>query len=84
MANFQICGDLISSINSPQEIGKYVPPPGALRYVGVHMCENNGLKYRSYPKHILTMIQKSPLNKDFVGFCLKFDLLNRFESEEFE
>ena len=23
-------------------------------------------------------------NKDFMGFCLKFDPLNRFESEEFE
>ena len=29
------------------------------------------LKYT--PKHILVMIKKSPLNKDFVWFFLKFD-----------
>ena len=40
------------------------------------------LKYTS--KHISAVIQKSPLNKDIVGFCLKLDPLNRFESEEFE
>ena len=34
------------------------------------------LKYT--PKHILVMMQKSPLNKDFVGFCLRFDPLNSF------
>ena len=36
------------------------------------------------PKHILVKMQNSPPNKDFVGFCLKFDLLNRSESTEFE
>ena len=32
-------------------------------------------------KHILVKMQNSPSNKDFVGFCLKFDSLS-FESKE--
>ena len=46
----------------------------------VYTCMNNSWKYT--PKHILVMVQTSPLNKDFVGFFLKFDPLNKLESEE--
>ena len=42
----------------------------------VHTCMNSGLKYT--PKHSLVMMQKSPLNKDFVRFCLKFDSLRGY------
>ena len=48
----------------------------------VYMCEHHLLKF--IPKHILVMMQKSSLKKNFAEFCLKFDPLNRFESKEFE
>ena len=56
---------------------------GALRYAGVHMREQ-----RFWNKPLNTFqwsrCKIHHLNKDFVGFCLKFDHLNRFESKEFE
>ena len=50
----------------------------------MYTCMNNSFEVN--PITTLVMVQKSPLNKDFVEleFFLKFDLLNRFESEEFE
>ena len=56
-------------------------PGGPLRYANVHMCEQ---RFEIYPKHILVKMPNSPLNKDFVEFCLKFDPLNRFESKKLE
>ena len=48
---------------------------------GVYMMHEQKF-WNSTPKHILCKIH--PLNKDFVGFCFKFDPLDRFESKEFE
>ena len=41
--------------------------------IQVYTCMNSNLKYTH--KHNLVMMQKSTPNKDFVGFCLKFDPL---------
>ena len=54
---------------------------GALTGV-IHMSEQ--LFWNISLNNILAMMQNNPLNKDFEGFCLKFDPLNRFESEELE
>ena len=48
----------------------------------VYTCVNKVLKYT--PKYILVKKQNSPPKQDFVGFCLKFDPLDRFEAKEFE
>ena len=57
-------------------------PRGPLRFCRCTHAWTSILKYT--PKHILVMMQNLPHKQGFVGFCLKFDPLNRSESEEFE